>query len=152
MVITMKSNKKTKLDKNDKETDWTRRVRFTIKAEQWNKRVTLATTVDGRTYEERLPNWYRIDIGLEDKDYFTWGYHGTGPTCTAYSILRELFGKDIAEESTEMLLNVCIAPAAQGSGFALDGDYICHLIGVSKEAMRILNQERIQKLAPKRRD
>jgi hypothetical protein len=37
------------------------------------------------------------DYGANGNDALTWGYSGTGPRWTAYSILRDLYGSDVAK-------------------------------------------------------
>jgi hypothetical protein len=73
---------------------------------------------DGK--ERRLRNWYRIDFGWgRDEDDFTWGYEGTGPHTTAYSILRELYGQKFATEYHHAFVLVYVSKLPENEDFIL---------------------------------
>ena len=81
----------------------------------------------------RLKNHYMIEYyNSGDSNDFTWGYYGTGPHATAYSILRELFGKEVAEKHHERFVDLCISKLKPEEGFTLFSFEVSRLLGISR--------------------
>ena len=75
---------------------------------------------NGRSHA--LIDWYAKDHGgaPEEGIELTWGYHGNGPSCTAYSILREFFGKAAAVEHNRAFLREYVGKLDMKKGFRID--------------------------------
>lgn len=99
--------------------------------------LVLEKCVNGRAYRKRLRNWYLIDRGADDSDCFTWGYHGSGPSYTSYSILRELFGKKLAAERYHEFAELFIFMIPEDSELYIDGDEICRMLGIRTGKRRL---------------
>jgi hypothetical protein len=92
-----------------------------IQATGWCRPIYL---VIGKE-RKRIPNWYRLELDKNgDSDEFTWGYYGTGCGHTAYSILREIFGQEVAERHYSQFVVEYISQLDQNRGFRL---YLRHL-------------------------
>ena len=103
-----------------------------ITGRKWNSRMVIERKANGRLYSKRLRNWYYVDSHMKDMDNFAWGYVGTGPACTAYSILRELFGKDTAVAMYHEFLERFVALVPESAELHITGDEICTILGIGK--------------------
>ncbi len=101
-----------------------------IVATAWNKPIFVKT---GKG-KKRLRNWYSIEVfrGKDNND-FTWGYYGQGPHNTAYSILREFFGREIAVEKEQEFVNEYISMIDQNHGFIIDSAAAAKLLQLPLE-------------------
>jgi hypothetical protein len=85
----------------------------------------------GKSREYRLRNWYSAEVLRSgDNDDFTWGYHGEGPHATAYSILREFFGKKVAEDRYDEFVNLFVSKLDEGDGFVIDSATAARTLGL----------------------
>lgn len=105
---------------------------ISITSSKWNSGLILEHAANGRKYRKRIRNWYFIDSGVNDCDSFTWGYLGSGPASTAYSILRELFGKDIARAKYMEFIERFVSRVPEESALCISGDSICLMLGIGK--------------------
>lgn len=80
-----------------------------------------------------LKDWYGLDLNKNQSHDFTWGYRGTGPYATAYSILREAFGKKAAEEKAQEFMENCIEHIPKLMPFKMSGDTICKIVNMKKK-------------------
>ena len=86
--------------------------------------IKVISTSKGKGRSRTLKNWHRIDNCLRDAPRLTWGYVGTGPFNTSYSILRELYGKKTAERMANEFLRQTIAILPEREGFSLSEEHV----------------------------
>lgn len=95
---------------------------------KWNSGIVVERRAGRRIYRKRLRNWYCIDSHMPDMDSFAWGYLGTGPACTSYSILRELFGRKVAQERNQEFLERFVGLIPEDAELHITGDEICRML------------------------
>ena len=79
----------------------------------------------------RIPDWYGIDVlGEEDKDNFTWGCCHAGCEATAYSIVREIYGRAFTDDLKCSDLAKYLARLDRSRGFRLTMTELWRIIGV----------------------
>ena len=103
-----------------------------VTGRRWNTGMTIERAANGRRYRKRLRNWYHVDSHMKDMDNFAWGYIGTGPVCTSYSILRELFGKELALARYREFLERFVATLPEEGELHITGDEICAILGIGR--------------------
>jgi len=83
----------------------------------WGKDII----VEENGKKDKMRNWYATDFlhGKEAGLRFTWGYFGGGPHATAYSILREFYGKKTALEYYAAFVSAYIAKLPETQGFEI---------------------------------
>ena len=99
----------------------------------FNSAVVVRTSLERDASITRLRNWHRVDRNYSDEDNAGWGYHGTGPYELSYSILRELFGKEVADRDTDALHCNLISRLDKNQGFLLTGAQIRQVLGIRKD-------------------
>ncbi|MCW6159513.1 MAG: hypothetical protein LVQ95_00280 [Candidatus Micrarchaeales archaeon] len=83
----------------------------------------------------RMQNHYTIRyLNGRDSDDFTWGYYGTGPHATAYSILMEMFGERIAEERMDDFVDLYVSKLDPKKGFRTDSFEVSGLLSIGWRA------------------
>jgi hypothetical protein len=98
---------------------------------KWNKGMVVQRKgKNGSISMKRLRNWYLVNEYLRDNDTFTWGYIGTGPTCTAYSILYELFGEAVALERSQEFMERYVSKVPEDTEFMVTGGEICKMLNL----------------------
>ncbi len=90
----------------------------------------------------RLRNWYGLSKGEADSNEFTWGYEGDGPHATAYSMLFEAFGKDIAEKHAETICREFLKGWPSDSGFTVRGGWLLEAAGKSRREGKAEKEKR----------
>lgn len=103
---------------------------ITVVGPRWNSALKMERKTANRTYSRRIPNWYRIDNRIGDRDYFAWGYNGSGPAATAYSILRELFGRSVAENRYTDFVELFVSRVPENEALRISGGDICKLLKI----------------------
>lgn len=79
-----------------------------------------------------LVDWCARDHGMPEMDTeWTWGYFGSGPASTAYSILREFFGSEAAEEYCSQFLRDYVGKLDEKKGFTIDRKTAAKMLRVS---------------------
>jgi len=96
-----------------------------IVATGWHEPIYIISS-EGRT---RVRNWRNTDNGMPDDSSFTWGYYGGGVHNTAYAILREFFGREVAESHTGDLVECWLSRLDQERGFRASRDKVAKLLG-----------------------
>ena len=100
---------------------------------RFNSVVFVCDRMKGPEHSKRLRNWYRLDHGLSDMDNFTWGYSGQGPYELAYSMLRELFGREVAGRDTDALCSNLISVLDNERCFDILGAQIRIVLGIGAD-------------------
>jgi len=106
---------------------------------RFNSMAVVCDRIIGSEDASRLRNWYRIDHGLCDMDNFAWGYSGQGPYELSYSILRELFGREVAERDADALHSNLISILDQNRCFLIIGTQIRIVLGIGMDG-RIIRE------------
>ena len=100
---------------------------------RFNSAVFISDRMKGPGHSRRLRNWYRLDRGLSDMDSFAWGYSGHGPYELAYSVLRELFGREVADRDTGALCSNLISVLDNERCFDILGAQIRIVLGIDTD-------------------
>ncbi|MCL4374219.1 MAG: hypothetical protein M1360_03440 [Candidatus Marsarchaeota archaeon] len=84
----------------------------------------------------RVRDWRSIDSNYEEEFEFTWGYRGYGCYSTAYAVLREAFGKKVALENVDKVVNEIVSLAKQDDPLVVRGWELCEIVGQKGSAKR----------------
>ncbi len=102
-----------------------------IVGKEWNRGLVVERKAgNGRIYRKRLRNWYMTNPRTREMYGFTWGYRGTGPMCTAYSILCELFGEVVAIDRAREFMEGYVSTVPEDAEFRVTGDEICRMLSL----------------------
>ena len=97
-----------------------------ITCKGWHQPMYIHTGRETR----RVPNWYGIDFQhSSDINDFTWGYLGTGCISTAYAILREMYGKEMAMDLYYEFMVGYVSKLEQNKGFKLGMGELEQIVG-----------------------
>ncbi len=94
--------------------------------------IIVINEKSGRRTVSRLRNWHCVDKGISNSPGFSWGDESLGSRCTAYSVLRELYGRKAAERHSEWFLGKIITFMRPDQDLRLTEEGIAAALGDKK--------------------